>query len=546
MKKFTKVLTILLVFVVMTCGLVACKEGACEHTYSDDLTCHNRVCTLCGEVQIATTSHTFNNQIIKDEYLFSTATCTQKARYHYVCDCGEIGARTFEYGNKPSHTYSATFSYDDNYHWQDATCDCGIGRLYSAHVVDMFGDCDVCDARFVSSQSTHGITYAIDMTSTGEKFACVTGYVGEDKDIVISDHYNGYTVKHIQPRAFQDKSIENVSIPNTISGIGFVAFSGCTSLQSVTFGENSKLESIGDSAFYSCDSLTSITIPDSVTSIGTQAFSNCTSLITVVISDCEAEIKCGMFIGCDALTSIEVDANNEKYKSQDGTLYTKDGKTLILYPSAKTESAFVVPDSVVTIGYEAFSWCDSIQSIVFGANSNLKNIEGRAFAGCTSLANVSLPDSLVMIENQAFAGTAYYDNEDNWEDGLLYIGDYLIRGLDKNVSWSLNIKDGTKVIADDAFAGCGCLKEVTIPNTVVSIGRWAFRGTSIYNNVVIPESVTWIGYSCFNSDVEITFNDTTEWYTTSNYADFLNKTGGTQVDITTYPIGDSFSYLYKI
>ena len=94
-------------------------------------------------------------------------------------------------------------------------------------------------------------------------------------NVTIPSTLGGYPVTGIGYCAFEGcTSLRSITIPSSVTSIGWDTFSGCTSLTSVTFGENSQLTSIGSSAFYDCSSLTSITIPSSVTSIGSSAFYN--------------------------------------------------------------------------------------------------------------------------------------------------------------------------------------------------------------------------------------------------------------------------------
>ena len=144
--------------------------------------------------------------------------------------------------------------------------------------------------------------------------------------------------------------------------------------------------SIGEEAFSDCDSLTNIVIPDSVTSIGESAFSICMSLRSVILPDSVTSIGDYAFGGCDSLTSIEVSENNRYYKSIGGNLYSKDGKTLILYAMGKKDTSFTIPSSVTSIGNDAFCDCKGLTSITIP--NSVTSIEEYAFYDCTGLIDV--------------------------------------------------------------------------------------------------------------------------------------------------------------
>ena len=118
-----------------------------------------------------------------------------------------------------------------------------------------------------------------------------------------------------------------------------------------------------------------------------------------------------------------------------------------------------------------------------------------AFSGCSSLANVTISDSVVSIERDAFQDTAYYNNENNWQDGVLYIGRWLIAA--KSNILSCTIKSGTIGIAGFAFYDCSSLTSVTIPNGVISIGESAFDSCSSLTNITVPDSVIYVGFRAF-------------------------------------------------
>ena len=178
-----------------------------------------------------------------------------------------------------------------------------------------------------------------------------------------------------------------VTISNSVTRIGDYAFEGCTKLASVTLG--SRVSTIGDGAFHMCRSLASITLPSSVTSIGAGAFCDCSSLTGIVIPSGVTRISDDTFSYCTSLASITIGSN-----------VTHIGSSA--FWNCTSLKSVKIPNSVITIGEYAFYECTGLTGITFGAN--LDSISDYSFCNCRSLASVSFPEKLERIGNYAFYG----------------------------------------------------------------------------------------------------------------------------------------------
>jgi hypothetical protein len=152
-----------------------------------------------------------------------------------------------------------------------------------------------------------------------------------------------------------------VIIPDGTTKIGYDAFKGCTSLESIIIPDSVK-EIVGN-AFYEYTSLESITIPESVTKIEECAFYGCTSLESIVVAD-----------------------GNPVYDSREGCNAIIETTTNTLIQGCKTT---VIPESVTKIGDDAFLGCTSLKSITIP--ESVTEIGSEAFYDCTSLVTINVP-----------------------------------------------------------------------------------------------------------------------------------------------------------
>ena len=215
------------------------------------------------------------------------------------------------------------------------------------------------------------------------------------------------------------QEVKKLVIPNSVTSIRDHTFKGCSGLTSVTIPNS--VTSIGNEAFRDCSGLTSVTIGNSVKSIGDWAFGSCSGLTSVNIPNSVTSIGERAFFYCPGLTSITVASGNTKYDSRNDCNAIIETSSNTLVSGCKNT---VIPNTVTSIGDEAFSWCSSLTSITIP--NSVTSIGEYAFSGCSGLTSVTIPNSVTSI-------------------------------------------------GESAFRSCSGLTSVTIGNGVTSIGRWAFE-----------------------------------------------------------------------
>ena len=342
-----------------------------------------------------------------------------------------------------------------------------------------------------------------------EKEVWSTEVTAEDKENAVKDEFGVMYTKDWKrllkaPIGLKGK----YSIREGVKVVGNDAFLCCDSLTSINIPNG--VTSIGEGAFYDCDSLTSINIPDSVTSIGYYAFSDCDSLTSINIPIGVTSIGDCAFENCHSLTSINI----------------PDGVTSIgdcAFSSCYSLTSINIPNSVTSIGYYAFKWCkslmsinipDSVTSIGNGAFSDCKSllninipngvtsIGDSVFVDCNSLISITIPSSVIAIGMNPFRGC--HADLKNESKAFIYEHNVLF-DRDKTAIISYRAKEANYVIPDSvisigdfAFSECNSLTSIIIPDSVTSIGYSTFSECKSLTNINIPDSVTSIGDFAFS------------------------------------------------
>ena len=288
-----------------------------------------------------------------------------------------------------------------------------------------------------------------------------------------------------------------------LTSIGYEAFRDCGRLTSVTIPNS--VTSIGGGAFWSCSSLTSVTIPNSVTFISAMAFAYCSGLTSVTIPESVTGIGIGAF-EANRLTSIVVESGNTRYDSRNNCNAIIETASNTLIAGCMNT---IIPNNVTSIGDNAFAYCSGLTSITIP--NSVTSIGSNAFSGCSGLTSITIPNSVTRIGDYAFSGCSgltsiiveegntVYDSRGNCNAIIETGSNTLIRGCMNTI-----IPNSVTSIGNYAFFYCIYLTSVSIPNSVTSIGGYAFLVCRGLTSVTIPNSVTSIGDEAFFACSDLT------------------------------------------
>ena len=396
-------------------------------------------------------------------------------------------------------------------------------------------------------------------------------------------HYNGKPVTHIAENAFKDQTvIRAVTFGECVKSVGKDAFAGCTSIESVfTYNLKSWSEinfanveanplhapkaifrpnaiAVDSSKVFSTKGLTeigtyafaglkanSIYIDSTTTKVGEGAFANCATLLNVYFQPIASRtVGAKAFDGCENIRGLHADSLAAWLSNSFGDIKANpayyadaiyfgdkvyDSATLDLSGITSVPAyAFVsfnfttvkIPAALTKIMNGAFANCKKLSSVVFADGSQLSSISASTFAGCSALADITLPASVTAIGNNAFEGCSALTAAPI-PAAITSIGQYAFKGCSAITSVKLpaglttvskgvfeNCKSiatiefpaGLQVIDEKAFAGCLSLAKIDLKTGLTDldvINAGAFAGCSAAKTILVSDTVTEIGLGAF-------------------------------------------------
>ena len=363
-----------------------------------------------------------------------------------------------------------------------------------------------------------------------EDIAVITGYTGDETTVTIPKTLGGKRVYKIDRAAFyQNKTLKKIVIPNdTVGFINEGAFADCTSLEEIVLGnsienisfyafQNTKIKSIKlpsslkficNTAFFNCYQLKNITIdtknvhlkvingaiyrilnssgdlsliiypcakedkvldiPSGVTTIEYEAVLN-NFVETINIPATVTNISTQYTFTTKKLKNININSSNKKYCSVNGVVFSKDKKTLIVYPAGKEETTYNIPTGTIKIGSDAFFKIQNLKAI--NIPNTVKEIDLEAFGYTESLNSITIPSTVTYINAQTFRECTNL----------------------KKVIINANLEKFPYLM----FKECNDLEEVVINGNIKTIGTGSFYYCPKLTKVTLPESLEVIKFGAF-------------------------------------------------
>lgn len=355
----------------------------------------------------------------------------------------------------------------------------------------------------VSALFNRGVVYDI---SEDGKSAYVRSYIRTPRRLRIKRRFRGRPVTTINAGAFLDcNNLRSVKITKNISKIKYSAFSHCSNLRKVKIAGNVK--TIEYYAFAYCESLTDVKINKSIEKIDQSAFEDSKNLENVYIKDLEA------------WCNIEFTPSYSNSLTNGKKLYlNKELVTDLTIPDGVTEikdyafagllhlTTVTLPDSVTSIGKRAFYSCEALTEITFG--NNLRAVKDLAFGNCKDLERINIKNLSgwceIEFEGKVFATLDSYGHETYDKQRTFYLNGDQIKNL--------VIPEGVTKISDYAFYNFKGLETLTTPESLKTIGKYAFASIDVSSITLAGnlESIQGFAFDDCDSLISLTITSSTD------------------------------------
>ncbi len=453
------------------CLTIITKDGATKlgHDWDNwtndenDPSNHTRTCKKCGETETA--PHNLTEKVENE------ADCLNAKKVKKTCsDCG-YSFDTVE-GTALGHDWEQTNKGSKDTH--SAKCKKCDATEEQSHVFSESNLCSVCgyDCLTYAEEGGHSV-----LTNDAALPATAT-------KIVIPETHNNQSVTKIGSAAFfKNTYIREIEIPASVTSISSNVFTGCSNLTTITFKDESALKSIGTCAFELCTSLVTIDLPASVESVGYGCFQSCTKLTDVGLDDNVKEI--GSFAFNNTALIAE---NSDKWENGNVLII---GNHLIDTKASETEK-YEIPEKTVSIGRGAFTDWTSLKELTIP--ESVVHFDTDAFKGCDNLTKVTYSGGIETWMKITFANdlaSPLHGSATNFTiegaDSEVEIDGKTVKSIPAGTFrgtsiTKVTITEGVTSIGEEAFENCTSLTSITLPDTITYIGKDAFKGCGYYND----------------------------------------------------------------
>ena len=311
-------------------------------------------------------------------------------------------------------------------------------------------------------------------------------------------------VTSIETMAFSGCSgLTNVTLPISVNKIDNTAFFGSTELTQIDVDPDNAYYTSRDGVLFDGEMTKliqcpegmadTLVIPEGITDVLVTALYRASRLTGIVIPASVSNLPFDAFPSTtSALTHIDVNDENPTFSSLDGVLFNHDGSKLIRYPS-NLVGTYAIPEGVVSVGDNAFSGSTGLTGVILP--DSLLTLGQASFQNCTGLTIVTLPESLDRINGSAFYGctglTQVILGSHVSLDGFTFAGCTALTDV--------TLMPGRTSIGRGVFQGCTSLEEIFLPEGLTSLGQQTFMDCTSLKGILIPDSIYTIDYGAFEN-----------------------------------------------